>query len=318
MKKSKLTSIVLCLVLGAVLLLTACSGNDAKTAAPAEENGTKPYKVYLITMDLMDQHWVSVDKGAKEAAAELGAIDYVWNAPTNGKDDAAQIESINNAVADGANLILLASNGPDTQVATLKEITAQGVKIIYVDSPANFDALQTLATDNTAAGKTAGDQMVADLKAKGVTEGKIGIVNVNAATTSTVLREKGFRAAFEGTGYEIIETQYGEGQVDKSQQIATNYITEGCVGIFGTNEGGTVGVGNAIAEAGGKVVGVGFDKSDAILQHIKNENLLCTMAQNPYTMGYEGMKSAKVALDGGTISQKNFDTGVSVIDKNTK
>jgi ribose transport system substrate-binding protein len=320
MKKSKLASIVLCLVLGTALLLTACSGNNAgaQTAAPAAESGTKPYKVYLITMDLMDQHWVSVDKGCKDAAAELGNIDYVWNAPTNGKDDAAQIECINNAVADGANLILLASNGPDTQVETLKEVTSQGVKIIYVDSPANFDALQTLATDNTAAGKTAGEQMIAELKAKGVASGKIGIVNVNAATTSTVLREKGFRAAFEGKGYEILETQYGEGQVDKSQQIATNYITEGCVGIFGTNEGGTVGVGNAIAEAGGKVVGVGFDKSDAVLQHIKNSNLLCTMAQNPYVMGYEGMKSAKVALDGGTIAQKSFDTGVSVIDKNTK
>jgi ribose transport system substrate-binding protein len=68
----------------------------------------------------------------------------------------------------------------------------------------------------------------------------------------------------------------------------------GCVGIFGTNEGGTVGVGNAITEAGGKVVGVGFDKSDAVLQHIKNINLLCTMAQ------------------------KSFDTGVSVVVKNTK
>jgi ribose transport system substrate-binding protein len=319
MKKSKLVSIILCLVLGAALLLSSCSSSSTTPATTTPtESAKKPFKVFLITMDLMDQHWVSVDKGCKAAAAELGNIDYVWNAPTNGKDDAAQIECINNAVADGANLILLASNGPDTQVATLKEAAAQGVKVIYVDSPANFDALQTLATDNTAAGKTAGEQMIAGLKAKGVEKGKIGIVNVNAATTSTVLREKGFRAAFEGTGFEILETQYGEGQVDKSQQIATNYITEGCVGIFGTNEGGTVGVGNAIAEAGGKVVGVGFDKSDAVLQHIKSANLLCTMAQNPYVMGYEGMKSAKVALDGGTISQKNYDTGVSVIDINTK
>jgi len=316
MKKSKLAPIILCLVLVTALLMTACSsGGNAQTAAPAGESGTKSYKVYLITMDLMDQHWVSVDKGCKDAAEEIGNIEYIWNAPTSGKDDAAQIECINNAAADGADLILLASNGPDTQVATLKEITSQGVKIIYVDSPANFDALQTLATDNTAAGKTAGEEMLNELKARGITSGKIGIVNVNAATTSTVHRENGFRSVFKGTGFEILETQYGEGQVDKSQQIATNYITEGCVGIFGTNEGGTVGVGNAIAEAGGKVVGVGFDKSDAVLQHIKNGNLLCTMAQNPYVMGYEGMKSAKIALDGGTISQKNVDTGVSVINK---
>ena len=324
MKKSKLVLLIVCLVFGASLLLTACSANnagtttDTQTSADAQEGAKKSYKVYLITMDLMDQHWVSVDKGCKAAVEELGGIEYKWNAPTSGKDDAAQIECINNAVADGANLILLASNGPDTQVATLKEAAAQGVKIIYVDSPANFDALQTLATDNKAAGKTAGEQMLAGLKAKGIEKGKIGIVTVNAATMSTVLREEGFRAAFEGKGFDNLETQYGEGQVDKSQQIATNYITEGCVGIFGANEGSTVGAGNAIAEAGGKVVGVGFDKSDAVLQHIKNGNLLCTMAQNPDVMGYEGMKSAKLVLDGGTISKKVVDTGVSVIDKNTK
>ena len=82
------------------------------------------------------------------------------------------------------------------------------------------------------------------MEAKGITSGKIGIVNVNAATMSTVLRERGFRAAFEGSGFEILETQYGEGDAAKSKDIAANYITQGVVGIFGANEGSTVGTGN--------------------------------------------------------------------------
>ena len=62
--------------------------------------------------------------------------------------------------------------------------------IIYVDSPANFDgAVQTLATNNKNAGVLAGEQMLAALEAKGITEGTIGIVNVNAATDSTAQRE---------------------------------------------------------------------------------------------------------------------------------
>ncbi|HBG16023.1 MAG TPA: BMP family ABC transporter substrate-binding protein, partial [Firmicutes bacterium] len=69
--------------------------------------------------------------------------------------------------------------------------------------------------------------------------GKIGIVNVNAATASVVAREKGFRAAFKGTKFEILETQYGEGDAAKSKDIAANYITQGVVGIFGANEGST-------------------------------------------------------------------------------
>ena len=191
------------------------------------------------------------------------------------------------------------------------------MKIVYVDSPANVPAEATFSTDNQAAGKTAGETMIAALTAAGVTEGSIGIVNVNAATDSTVQREAGFRSAFEGKAYTLLETQYGEGNATKSQEIAANYITAGCVGIFGTNEGGTVGVGNAIKEAGGTVVGVGFDKSDAILGLIKDGSLLCTMAQDPYKMGYEGMMSAAKALAGETLAEQNVDTGVQVIDAST-
>ena len=202
---------------------------DAPADPPPAPSGDERFIVYLVTMDQMDMHWVAVDEGCRQAAGELGNIDYFWDAPTDGKNDVAQMEVINNAVANGADLILLASNGPDTQVATIQEAMSRGVRFIYVDSPANIDAYQTLATDNEAAGHTAGLEMIADLNNAGITEGSIGIVNVNPATTSTVLREAGFRAAFEGTGFEILETQYGEGQVALSQELAANYIIQGVV-----------------------------------------------------------------------------------------
>lgn len=306
--KKKLISLVLGLtVLGTVL--TGCSGKSEETGGKSEGKS----KVYLITMDQMDQHWVNVDAGAKKAAGELGNIEYTWLAP-DVKDDAKQIEAINNAVAGGANAILLAANGPDAVTQALEEAKNAGVKIIYVDSSADFPAEQTLATDNEAAGKTAGTEMINALKKAGVTEGSIGIVNVNSATASTVAREKGFRSAFDGTSFKILETQYGEGDAAKSKEIAANYITQGVVGIFGANEGSTVGAGNAIQESGKKVIGVGFDKSDMILELIKNGHLLCTMAQNPDVMGYEGMKTAAKVLAGEKIEKKNVDTGVSVIN----
>ena len=327
--KTRITALLLCFVV-ALGLMAGCSSEKpaaepaapASTAEPAPADAAEPaapagnYKVTLITMDQMDQHWVNVDKGCKEAVAELGNVDYNWLAP-DVKDDAKQIECINNAVAGGAQAILLAANGPDAVTASLKEAEAAGVKIVYVDSAADYPGVATMATDNKAAGTTAGNEMIKALEAAGITEGKIGIVNVNAATASTVAREEGFRAAFEGTKFEILETQYGDGDAAKSKDIAANYITQGCVGIFGANEGSTVGTGNAIQEAGGTVIGVGFDKSDTILGLIKNGFLLCTMAQNPDVMGREGVKVAVKALSGETIDQTNVDTGVSVLNKDT-
>lgn len=321
--KRKLLSLALCLSLMATMVVgcgkaketaTTPAKDETKTEETKEEAKGDTYKVYLITMDQMDQHWVNVDAGAKKAAGEASNVDYKWLAP-DVKDDAKQIECINNAVAGGANAILLAANGPDAVTSALEEAENSGVKIVYVDSAADYPAIQTLATDNEAAGKTAGTEMLKALEAAGVKEGKIGIVNVNAATASCVARETGFRSAFEGTAFELLETQYGDGDAAKSKDIAANYITSGVVGIFGANEGSTVGIGNAIQEAGDTVVGVGFDKSDTILDLIKNGFLLATMAQNPDVMGYEGMKTAVNALSGADTGAELVDTGVSVITK---
>ena len=264
-------------------------------------------------MDFIDQHWITLNEGAQKAAEELG-VTVTFMAP-NTKDDAQQIEQVNNAVSAGCQAIVVAANGPDAISSALNEAIAAGVKVVYVDSPANVEAEATFSTDNKAAGQTAGETMLAELEAQGITSGSIGIVNVNAATASTVAREEGFRAAFEGTDFELLETQYGEGDAAKSQSIAENYITQGVVGIFGCNEGSTTGAGNANKAADGSVIVVGFDKSDAILGLIEDGFVLATMAQNPDVMGYEGVRAAVAALNGEDLGGAVTDTGVSVLTK---
>ncbi|NLB90013.1 MAG: substrate-binding domain-containing protein [Clostridiales bacterium] len=269
--------------------------------------------IALITMDSIDQHWVTLNEGAQKAAEELG-VTVKFMAP-NTKDDAQQIEAVNNAAASGVQAIIVAANGPDAISSALKEAQEAGIKIVYVDSPANVEAQATFSTDNKAAGKTAGEELIAALAEKEITEGSIGIVNVNAATDSTVQREAGFREAFEGTAFTLLETQYGEGDAAKSQSIAENYITQGVVGIFGCNEGSTAGTGNAIKASGQEVIGVGFDKSDTILGLITDGFLLATMAQNPDVMGYEGVKAAVASVNGEDLGGVVNDTGVSVLNK---
>lgn len=290
---------------------------QTETLAPeteAPEKTGSDAKIALITMDSIDQHWITLNEGAQKAAEELGAT--VQFMSPNTKDDAQQIECVNNAVAGGYDAIIVAANGPDAISSALQEAIAAGVKVIYADSPANVEAEATFSTDNVAAGKTAGEEMLRALEAAGTTSGKIGIISVNAATDSTVKREEGFRSAFEGTAFELLETQYGEGDAAKSQSIAENYITQGVVGIFGCNEGSTTGAGNAIKASGNsEVIGVGFDQSDAILNLIEDGYLLCTMAQNPDVMGYEGVKAAVAAVQGQSLGGKVSDTGVSVLKK---
>ena len=272
------------------------------------------YKIALITMDSVDQHWVSLKEGAEEEAkADDVTVDFM--AP-DVKDDAKQIECINNAVAGGYDALMVAANSEDAVSGALQEAVDAGIKIVYVDSPANVEAEATFSTDNKAAGKTAGEEMIKALEDKGIKDGSIGIVNINTSTNSTIQREEGFREALEGTDYELLETQYCEGDAAKAQTIAENYITEGVVGIFGANEGAATGTGNAIKASGSdEIVGVGFDKSDTLKGLIEDGYLVCTMAQNPDQMGKLGVQACIKALNGEDLGGEVTDTGVSVLTK---
>ena len=287
---------------------------EAKDSAGDAVKANKPYKLALITMDSIDQHWVTLNEGA-QAEAKADGVEVKFMSPDT-KDDSKQIECVNNAVAGGVDGIMIAANGPDAISSSLKEAKEKGIKIVYVDSPANVEAEASFATNNKAGGKTAGEEMKKALEAQGITKGDIGIISTNASTQSTVDRESGFREAFEGSDFKVLETQYCDGDAAKAQTIAENFITKGVVGIFGANEGSTVGTGNAIKASGdSKIIGVGFDKSDNIKSLIQDGYLLCTMAQNPDVMGKMGVDALVESLNGKDLKGETVDTGVSVLNK---
>lgn len=308
---------ILATIIGVAMVMgsfTACGSKGTATGGN--------YKVYLITMDQTDQYWANMDEGCQQAVEDLAGegitVDYKWSAPDK-KDDAQQIEKINNAVADGAQAILLAANDPTAVNAALEEASAAGVKIVYVDSPADFEAVRTLSTDNEAAGKTAAETLIQALDDQGITSGDIGIIGVNTSTNSTMERENGFRSAFEGTDFNLFDTLYCEGDYVLSQNNASNLLAQGCVGLYGCDKGSTVGLGKAIEDylyledSDARLVGVGFDTCDEILDLIDQEYLI-TMVPNPATMGYEGIKTAVNAINGKKTGD-DLDTGVTAVSK---
>ena len=303
----------------AALICASMIGCLAATPVLADETvkADGDYKIAVITMDSVDQHWVSLKEGAEEEAkADDVTVDFM--AP-DVKDDAKQIECINNAVAGGYDALMVAANSEDAVSGALQEAIDAGMKLVYVDSPANVEAEATFSTDNKAAGKTAGEEMIKALEDKGVKDGSIGIVNINNSTNTAIQREAGFREAFEGTDYELLETQFCEGDAAKAQTIAENYITEGVVGIYGTNEGASTGVGNAIKASGSdEIIGVGFDKSDTLKGLIEDGYLVCTMAQNPDVMGSEGVKAAVKAGADIIISGAGLPTELPALVSGSK
>lgn len=273
------------------------------------------YKIYLITMDKSDQFWTVMDNGAREMASMLG-VTYEWDAPLT-RDVNKQIQIFNNAVAAGADAIMLAASDPLKISMAVEEAKAKGVKIIYVDAPALEEAVITLATDNYTAGKIAGENMFYELEEIGVTNGSIGIIGVTPESRTTVNREMGFRDYFKPfVRYQILETIYTNGDPELAKQATEKYIRDNpnLVGVFSTNEGSTLGMGYALRENDINIIGIGFDITEIIQEMIKDNTIKATLVQNPFTMGYLGMAEAVAALRGFDTGPQLINTGVAVVN----
>lgn len=296
--------------------------SDTNEAVPAENGtasaGKQPdpaYNVYLVTMDLTDNYWKSIDDGCLKAAAELGNINYVWSGP-DAHDDALQSACVDEAVSAGADAVLIAANSAEGINASLQKAADAGCKIVYVDSAASYDCVAALSTDNVAAGRTAGETMLAALKEKGITDGTIGVMGVTTDTASCVARETGFREAFEGTDYTLDDTVYMQDDEANVKNAVQEGILQDYIGFFGTNEGTTAAIGEAVKEMETASTVIGFDTSNEVLSLVSEGVIDATMQQNPETMGYDGLKIAVQALE-GTYTDTNVqtDTGVTVITK---
>ena len=85
-------------------------------------------------------------------------------------------------------------------------------------------------------------------------------------------------------------------------------------GIFTPNESSTAGMLLALQDVGraGQVKFVGFDSSEAFVTAIRNRQLDGIVLQNPFDMGYRGVKTMVAHLRGESIESR-VDTGVTII-----
>lgn len=312
--KKKLAAALLASALVVTGMMTGTTVQATEATEPVEA------KVALITMDQMDVHWVRLHDAAQARVDELNAegsnIELEWLAPET-KDNAQQIEKINAAISDGVNYIIIACNDSTSANMTLQEAIDQGIKIIYVDSPADLEGSATFATDNYAGGVQAGEYLLQCLEDAGITEGEIGIVDAQAGVDSCQNRYDGFASVFEGTNYTLGERQYSDGDNSKAQELANTLIANGVVAIYGTNDGATNGAAAAVADAknnGQDILCVGWDKSDSNIAHVESGELLAFMAQNPQIMGEEAINAVVSLENGEDLGGEVVDTGVSTVD----
>lgn len=247
----------------------------------------------------------------------LTGFDYIWDSPSH-SDASAQIQTLHHAIQSGANAVMLEVVDPILECGIIEDAKALGIKIIYINSPANETGIITLATDNYQSGICAGQSMLYELNTRRITSGCIGIITVNQITPTTMSREKGFRSVMNADGrFQILSAEYTNDNIVLSQWHAHSMINTyaDLVGVLGTSAATTYGIGRAIQESQKNMIGIGFEINKSIQKLINQGYLQAVMLENPYTMGYLGMAETIAALHRFNTGPQLLNTSTSIVTK---
>ena len=189
----------------------------------------------------------------------------------------------------------------------MAEAAEAGIKIVCADASAELKADAIVVQDEKAAGKAAGEALLAELKAKGAMNGTVGIVGIDEENAVSLLREEGFREAFQGSNYTLTETRYCEADAALAHSIVDQWLEEQIVAVAACDEGALLGAGNAVSTAENAILIVGFGDAAAIREQIDGDVILAAVEQNYEHLGYESVKVACLLLHG-----KEYETPVLV------
>ena len=274
----------------------------------------------VIVKDTTSPYWQIVFAGARQAGKDLNV-----NVPELGaqseSDINGQITVLEHAVAGKPAAVVIAPTQFKALGAPIDE-AAKKVPIIGIDSAADSKAFSSfLTTDNEKGGRIAADGMAEAIKAKyGAAEGKVALITHLPGVGSLEARNKGYKEelAEKYPGLKLVADKVSDGNATTGLNIMTDLITAipDLRGVFADNLIQCEGASQAIAEnkKGDTIKLVCFDADDKLIGYLKDGTIAGLLLQDPYRMGYDGVKSGLAASKGEKLPA-NVDTGANLVTK---
>jgi ribose transport system substrate-binding protein len=304
-----------------ILLSAIVTGALSCTKPGGSNPDRKKLTIAVIPKGTSHEFWKSIHAGSLKAAKELSAqgteVEVIWKGPLREDDREQQIQVVEGFSSQGVNGIVLAPLDNRALVRPVEEAKRAGVPTVIIDSALASDAIVSfVATDNRKGGMLAADRMGELLNAKG----KILMLRYQEGSASTQDREDGFAEELKSKypGMELISSdQYAGATRDTAKRASENLLNrfgDEVQGIFTPNESSTAGMLLALQDIGkaGKVTFIGFDTSETFSEAMRNKQLHGIVVQNPFDMGYLGVRTIVERLLGKGV-EKRIDTGVTMV-----
>ncbi len=286
--------------------LSGCGGTD---------KGDKRLSIAVIPKGTTHEFWKTVHAGANKAARELD-VEIIWKGPLKEDDREEQMQVVETFISAGVDAIVLAPLDDRALVLPVREARSMGIPTVIIDSDLQGDShISFVATDNYHGGVMAAERLGELTGGKG----KLVVLRYIEGSASTAQREEGFLDKIHESypGIEILsDNQYAGATTESAYQATENLLNRfpGVTSFFAPNESSCFGALRAIQDGGfaGNIVYVGFDSSEKLIEAMKQGYIQGLVLQNPFIMGYLGVKTAVAHLRGEKV-EKRVDTGVVVV-----
>lgn len=327
MNFKKILSIILSVSLLAVIF-SGCAQNSDKNGGNDEVK-----MIAVVAKGESHAFWQSVKKGAEDAAAKHGGYKVTFRGPASESSSElpTQKEMVQTALSNNVSGLVIATIG-EGFTDMLEQAYDQKIPVVQFDSgvyEADIKTLDekgknpivsTVATSNTTAAAIAAEHFFDLLKTDiAASSGGyvIGVIQ-HDQTESGVDRAKGFIDKFTSLadndamtkGKYRIEKEVKDGDSNNAYVDALNALVEKNVkAVFMTNEGVVKQVSDALAANVGKYDHIrfcGFDAGTKQIEWMKSTDtaeLVGSVAQDSYQIGYDAVEQCIFAIEGETVAQ---------------
>lgn len=262
----------------------------------------KDLRIALVVKNLGNGFFEASNRGAQEAAAEIGGVDVIYTGPTTPTAE-GQIEIIRSLIAQKVDGIIISANDPDSLVTITSRALKRGIPVMSFDSGiAEKGRIVHLAPSDS---KLIGYQQV-ELMGQAIGyAGEFAIVSASSQATNQNEWIGFIKEALEKDAkyknMKLVAVTYGDDQTDKSYREAQALLRKypGLKGIEAPTSVGFPASGKAVIDEGrvGRVFVTGLGLPSEVTGYVKKGVVQNFALWNPVDLGYSSVYVMKSLID---------------------
>jgi rhamnose transport system substrate-binding protein len=263
-------------------------------------------RIALVVKSLGNGFFDAANRGAQEAAQEIGGVEVIYTGPTTATAE-GQIEIINSLISQGVDAIAVSANDPDALVPSLQRAMDAGIKVISWDSGVGPEGRQVHLnpSDTDLIGETI-IKLAADYLPEG---GDVAILSASSTATNQNAWIEAARKVLpeKFPNINLVAVVYGDDDSVKSTNEANGLIDSypELDAIIAPTTVGVVAAAQVVTDRGliGKVNVTGLALPSEFKQFIDNGASQAVALWNPIDLGYSAVMIAHQLVTGEATAE---------------